>query len=151
MSDHHNHHCCVIDIAGSGIMIEGRSGSGKTSLALGLLERAAVRRIEAFHVADDQAMLSTGDGGLIASTPQNLAGKVEIRGFGVSELPYRQCAVVNLVVRMVDDELIERMPEPKSCSILGLKIPVIDVPIQHEEAAARIVFAVLKSMQQNSK
>lgn len=146
MRDPANHHCCVVDISGTGVLIEGPSGSGKTSLALGLLERAEVMGRPAFLVADDQAMLQLVNGALVARVPGALAGKAEIRGFGISRRPYLENTVVRLVTNLVEDEMVERMPEPMTRSYLGLKLPCVNVPTRHEAAAARIVFAHLDEM-----
>ena len=48
-----NHHCNVLLISDCGILIEGESGSGKTSLTLGLLEKACALGIPAKLVSDD--------------------------------------------------------------------------------------------------
>ena len=53
MGVNETHHGCVVDIGGKGILITGKSGSGKTSLALGLIERAPVA---AALVADDRVI-----------------------------------------------------------------------------------------------
>ena len=146
MSGSENCHCCVVEISGTGILIKGSSGSGKTSLALGLLERAVNRGLHGELVADDQAIIEAKEGALVARAPKSLAGKVEIRGFGISTSPYRESTVIGMVAQLVDDELVERMPEPAVCSVRGLKIPLVQVPIRHEEAAARIIFANLETM-----
>ena len=150
MNDPGNYHCCVVEIAGLGILIEGPSGSGKTSLALGLLERAEVKGIPGFLVADDQALLESKNGELVASVPGALAGKAEIRGFGISLRAYRESTAVHLVVELVEDELVERMPEQITRPYRGMELPYTQVPIRHEAAAARIVFAHLDMMKRKS-
>ena len=52
-----NHHACALEIHGTGILIKGSSGSGKTSLMLGLLERAKLENLNAAMIADDQVLL----------------------------------------------------------------------------------------------
>ena len=86
MTNSLTHHCCIIEINNQGIMIEGKAGSGKTSLAFGLLERAEQLGLKAFWIADDQAHLETNDGCLVARVPETLAGKVELRGFGILQV-----------------------------------------------------------------
>ncbi|MDJ0612040.1 MAG: HPr kinase/phosphatase C-terminal domain-containing protein [Rhizobiaceae bacterium] len=136
-----NHHCNVISIEQQGILIEGPSGSGKTSLALGLLERAKLRALKCTFISDDQVMLENRHGSLHAKTPKTIAGKVEIRGFGITEIPFEREAQIQLVAKLVPDNEIERIPEPKTCRILGMEIPSINVPMRHEEHAARIILA----------
>jgi serine kinase of HPr protein (carbohydrate metabolism regulator) len=71
---------CVA-IGGRGVVIEGPSGSGKSSLALGLIDRGAAL------VGDDGISLEAREGRLWALPPPNIAGKLEIRNLGIVELP----------------------------------------------------------------
>ncbi len=138
-----NRHCTVVSINGFGILIEGQSGSGKTSLALGLLERAEARSLPATFVTDDQAFLESRSGKLIAKAPDEIAGKVEIRGFGILNMPHSDEAPIHLVVKLVPDDTIKRMPDRKTTSLCGMEIPSLDVPIMHEQQSVRIIFAWL--------
>ena len=138
-----NFHCTVVSINGNGILIEGPSGSGKSSLALGLLERAEAKSISSSLVCDDQALLEARDGRLIAKAPSTIAGKIEVRGFGIVDLPFIKSVEVNLVARLVSELDLERMPKPKTETKLEITIPRIDVPAKHEEQAKRIIFAWL--------
>jgi len=136
-----NHHCTVVELSGIGVLMEGASGAGKTSLALGLLEAAKSLGQQAFLVADDQANLHKTGGSLVASVPQPIAGRIEIRGFGVTTQQHLDSTVVRIVARMVDDEAIERMPEAKSCRLQGIELPLVAVPCRHEKASIRILMA----------
>lgn len=139
-----NQHCCVVEVAGCGILIKGASGTGKTSLALGILEQAGQDGLAAFMVADDQAMLWNSGSGLEASVPEKIAGIVEIRGFGISSCRYKPSTMIGLVVSIVDDGKIKRMPEPKTARMGDFDLPLVEVPRCHEQASRRIVFAWLK-------
>ena len=76
-----NYHACLIQLEGRGVLISGRSGAGKTSLMLGLLEAAQQKNQSVNFVSDDQVILTAENGKLIGSAPIAIAGKVEIFGF----------------------------------------------------------------------
>lgn len=134
-------HCCTLDAAGKGILIEGISGAGKTSLMLGLVERLQRLEISAAVVSDDQTILTLTDGRLAATAPETIQGRVELRGYGIVDVDYRKETTPVLLVKMVADETVTRLPEAATCLILGKPVSVIEVPQRHEEAAARIVIA----------
>ena len=138
-----NHHCCVVAIDGVGILLEGASGSGKTSLALGLIEAARLRGFLASMVCDDQAILQKQRTKLVAHAPATIAGLVEIRGHGVVRIDHLSHTPVNLVARLVADEAIERMPCEKSVVLRGVVVCLIEVPQRHEALAIRIILARL--------
>lgn len=138
-----NHHCSVVRIGDYGILIEGASGTGKTSIALGLIETFKNNNVDAALVCDDQALLKIEDGYLVARTPSALIDKVEIRGFGIASIETTGFAKISLIVGLVADENIERMPEPETKELLGVCLPYLKVPIRHEALAIRIVKAWL--------
>lgn len=138
-----NHHACALKINDIGILIKGSSGSGKTSLMLGLLERAKLETISAWMVADDQVFLTVDNGKLVASSPENTAGLLELRGYGILKTPYKKSCEIKVVVNILQDEKIERMPDQKYHLFETLKLPLIEVPKRHENLAVRIVFAWL--------
>lgn len=137
-------HGNVLAIGHCGILIEGSSGSGKSSLAMGLIERAERCGLNAAFVADDRFLLTSNEGKLIANVPDTIAGKIEVRGYGIVDLPHQHSCEISVVVRIKADEDIKRMPEKSSVLIQNISLPLVEVPARHEEAAARIVFAWLK-------
>jgi len=137
------HHACALEIDQTGILIKGLSGSGKTSLLMGLLERANQENKEAFLIADDRVYLKTRANKLEAETPPSIAGSVEIHGHGIITLPNKDRTTISLVVELTRDEDVERMPEQKQYEFEGLHLPLVEVPIRHETQAVRIVFAWL--------
>ena len=70
-------HGCMVDMRGVGVLIIGKSGSGKSETAIGLLERGASL------VADDMVRIKYVGGELVASAPDLSRGYLEIRGIGI--------------------------------------------------------------------
>ncbi len=138
-----NRHCCVVEIGGAGVMIEGHSGSGKTSLAFGLVDAAARRGIAANFVADDQALIGRQGGRAIASAPDTIAGLAEVHGHGIVRVAHQPSCSISLVARLVPDEALDRMPAKKTTTLLDIEVPLVEVPVRHEAQAVRIILASL--------
>src|SRR3954447_22487577 len=73
-------HASTVATEGRAVVIAGPSGSGKSDLALRLLDRGFTL------VSDDQTTIKRDGDRLIASAPPNIAGKLEIRGIGIVEM-----------------------------------------------------------------
>lgn len=89
---------------GAGVLLLGRSGAGKSDLALRLIARGALL------VADDRTELCVQGEGLIASAPRLLAGLLEVRGVGILRLEAVSNARILLACELTT-EAIERMPD----------------------------------------
>jgi HPr kinase/phosphorylase len=111
-------HATCVDIAGRGVMITGKSGAGKSRLAMELVALGAVL------VGDDQTELSVVDGALQATAPASIRGLIEARGIGIIEVPVINRTEIKLIVNM-DQVETERLPNLDVRSILGVQIPVI--------------------------
>lgn len=131
-------HASSVLIDGRVVLIAGRSGSGKSDLALRLIDRGA--RL----VADDYTRLESREGRLVASAPPQIAGRIEIRGVGIVELASAAEGMVALLVDL--DGAVERMPaEPLSTTTYeGVAIPTLGLsafeasaPIKVEQALRR--------------
>jgi len=94
-------HATCVEWFGRGILIRGKSGAGKSDLALRLIDAGATL------VADDQVMLENG----FASAPPRLQGLLEVRGFGIVKLPFTEKTAVALTVDLCARNEIERLPE----------------------------------------
>jgi HPr kinase/phosphorylase len=92
----------------AGALIIGPSGSGKSSLALMVIEACPFQR--SALVADDAVIIEQAVGGLIARAPDRIRGLIEIRGFGPSAV--RAISACPLVLAVDLGAATERMPAP---------------------------------------
>jgi serine kinase of HPr protein (carbohydrate metabolism regulator) len=106
---------CVA-IGGRGVLIEGAPGSGKSSLALALIDRGAVL------VGDDGILAEVRDGRLIAAPHPRIAGKLEVRGVGLVTMPVSGPVPVALVVTL-DSAAPRFVEQPGSVAIAGIALP----------------------------
>jgi HPr kinase/phosphorylase len=118
------------------VLIRGKSGAGKSDLALRLIDGGAAL------VADDYCETSAGNGALSVTAPEGIAGKLEIRGFGIIKLPARAAATVGLVVDLAPEAEIERLPESTTCMIEGIALHRVAVDAFSASAAAKVRLAL---------
>lgn len=125
-------HATTVAIDGDGVMIRGPSGSGKSDLALRLIDEGAVL------VADDRTALSVEAGRVVARPPEAIAGMLEVRGLGIVRLPIQAAAPLFLVVDLVDPSACERLPEAKTVELLGCALPCIKLAPFETSATAKL-------------
>ena len=111
-------HASCVDVNGSGVLIVGRSGSGKSSLAINLLALGSKL------VADDQCKLVRKNNSFRISKPDSLPKSIEIRGVGLVSVPMVNETSLDWVVNM-DEVEKERMPTPQFTEIGGLRVPTV--------------------------
>ena len=111
-------HSSSVSCDNDAVLIIGRSGTGKSSLALELISRGAIL------VADDRTLIQNDGINLSASPVPETAGKIEARGVGILSTPCAQMKRVVLVVDMDKEETL-RLPTKRYMEILGYKLPLI--------------------------
>ena len=130
--------CVAVD--GVGVLLRGPSGSGKSDLALRLIDAGAML------VADDGVELRVDGGRLMATlpstAPESVRGRLEVRGFGILPMPSIAAAPVALALDMVTAGTIERMPERQTIQWLGIDVPVLCLDPATASAAAKVRLAV---------
>lgn len=129
-------HGSCVEIDGRGVLLRGPSGRGKSDLALRLIDGGA--RL----VADDRVDLDEQGGVLTASSPEPIAGRLEVRGVGIVTVPAVAAAPLALVVELVRLEDLERLPEPRFSNFLGIDVPLIRLVATEVSAAAKVRLAV---------
>lgn len=128
-------HATTVAKQGRAVIIAGRSGSGKSDLALRLFDRGFVL------VSDDQTMVRKADGRLIASAPPTIRGKLEVRGIGIVEVEAVDDMPVCLFVEL--SEAVERMPEAGlKRMLLGVAVPLIGIDAMSASAAPKVDLAL---------
>ncbi|UKJ77280.1 HPr kinase/phosphorylase [Azospirillum brasilense] len=100
-----------------GVLLRGPSGSGKSDLALRMIDAGALL------VADDQVELRVDQDRLMATAPAALAGLLEVRGVGIMPLPAAAEAEVGLVVDLVPRDAVERLPMEEAADLLDRAVP----------------------------
>lgn len=136
MSDRLLLHATAIAIEGHAVLLRGPSGSGKSDLALRLIDAGA--RL----VADDQSELDRRGDSVIVRAPTTIAGLVEVRGIGIFRLTALAEAPVALIADLVQPESAERLPARHSETILGVALPLIAVVPFEASAAAKLRLAL---------
>lgn len=134
--------CLALD--GEGVLLLGDPGSGKSDLALRLIDQAGCglsgRLRTSQLVADDQVLIRRQGHALIASAPPALAGILEIRGLGLARLPALAETVLRLAVRLTPASGIERMPglARSRMEILGAGLALVLLDPNTASAPARL-------------
>lgn len=129
-------HGTSVALGGDGILLRGPSGSGKSDLALRLIDEGG--RL----VADDQTELRLAGDDVSMAAPATIAGRMEVRGIGILRVPVVATAPLRLVVDLVPSAAIERLPEPQSCDYLGRRFPLIQVAPFEASAPAKLRLAL---------
>lgn len=129
-------HGTAVEVDGLGVLLLGPSGSGKSDLALRLIDRGA--RL----IADDRTDVSAAGGRLEVSAPKEIKGLVEARGVGLMPVENRDRAWLGLVIDLAPAEPVERLPEPAGWQCLGVTVPRLALKPFEASAAAKVRLAV---------
>jgi serine kinase of HPr protein (carbohydrate metabolism regulator) len=128
-------HASTVAVDGRAVLISGPSGSGKSDLALRLLDRGFTL------VSDDQTIVRRDGDRLIAAAPATIAGKLEIRGIGIVDMETVSDVPVALLVELTSD--IQRLPDDSGeRPILGIALPLISIDALAASAPSKVALAL---------
>ncbi len=128
-------HGTCVSIGATGVLIRGASGTGKSDLALRLIDRGAVL------VSDDYCDVAVENGAVMLSAPTTIAGRMEVRGLGIVPVAHRASARLGLIIDLADHTEIERLPEKTTEELNGVTVRWMRVDPTHASADAKIRMA----------
>lgn len=124
-----------IAINGRGVLIEGAPGTGKSSLALALIDRGAEL------VGDDGVMLTAVDQHLIARPHPQTRELLEVRNLGLLRFPFRHEVVLAVVIRL-DPQAPRYIERPEMTEIAGITLPLVRIWPQNHPPAIKVELAL---------
>ena len=128
-------HGTAVAIEGEAVLLRGSPGTGKSDLALRLIDGGA--RL----LADDQAVLQRVNERILVRAPAPIAGLIEVRGVGILRVDPVDEAPLALIVDLVPSAAVERLPESRFEAVLGLAVPLIALAPFEASAAAKLRLA----------
>jgi serine kinase of HPr protein (carbohydrate metabolism regulator) len=117
-------HATAVLIGAKALLIRGEPGSGKSRLALRLIQTLPFARL----IGDDRVHVEARHGRLLVRPAETLAGLIEVRGLGIRHVPHEPVAVAGWVLDLVPEA--DRLPEPRGqkTSICGVVLPHFTLP-----------------------
>ncbi len=127
-------HATSVAIDGHAVLLEGVSGTGKSDLALRLIDRGAVL------ISDDQTLLVRQGTLLVARAPSTIRGQMEVRGLGIIALPQIDDVPVALIVRLGTEPM--RMPERRQRRLAGVVVREVAFEAFHASTPIKVEWAL---------
>jgi len=139
-------HGTCVGLGRRAALLRGPPGSGKSDLALRFLflARRGPAALEApVLVADDQVCLVSDGSRLLASAPESIRGRIEVRGVGIVAVKSVPEAELVLVVDLVETGAVERMPEWDARAHLhGIDLPLLRLAPFESSAPIKLALAL---------
>lgn len=146
-------HGTCVSLGRHGVLLRGPSGAGKSDLALRFMALPGEGRLRPHLVADDQVLVAANaKRALLASAPAAIAGKIEVRGLGIVEMPFLPEAELVLVCDLVSLEHVPRMPPEaeQSITIAGIPLPTLTLAPFEASAPLKLKMALLRAAPDNA-
>ena len=113
-------HGTSVSIDGDGVLFRGPPGSGKSDLALRMINFGAQL------ISDDQVCLTRRNDNIFMSSPPTIRNSLEVRGIGIVNSIAQKEALLILVLNMLPNNVANRMPIWQLCTFLDIKVPAVE-------------------------
>lgn len=148
-------HAGLMELYGMGVLITGDSSVGKSETALDLIIRG--HRL----VADDVVDIKKLETGLSGKCPENIRHFLEIRGLGILDIrrlygvgSVKTSASIDVVIHLEkwdDTKEYDRLGlDEHHTEILGVQVPIINVPVKPGRNVAMIVEVATRNTRQKA-
>jgi HPr kinase/phosphorylase len=129
-------HASCVDLLGTGVALVGPPGTGKSDLALRLIDRGA--RL----VSDDRLAVERHGDVLIGRAVDSIAGLIEVRGLGIMRINHCVSTRLGLVVALGCAGPLPRLPEHLTYELLGVALPYLELDPRTPSACAKVRLAL---------
>jgi len=126
------YHATSVVFCGRGLLLMGPSGSGKSDLALRIMDAGGSL------ISDDYTQLTVSNHQLFGSPPENIKGMMEVRGVGLLRVPYIRSTRLDVVITCDSIESIERMPQAIHTEIEGIQLRQLSLYPFESSAVAKL-------------
>ena len=124
-------HSSAIVLEDNGVLIVGDSGSGKSDLALRLIDSGATL------ISDDITICEKKNDIIYLSAPAETKGLLEVREVGIITVPFVEKIILKMIVKLEEGDL-QRMPCKNTQKILGQKIPTVIINGRNSSSVAKV-------------
>jgi serine kinase of HPr protein (carbohydrate metabolism regulator) len=129
------HQATCIAIGGRGVLVEGPPGSGKSSIALALIDRGAQ------FIGDDGVLVKAVRSRLVARPHPRIRGLIEIRNLGLLTFPCIDEAAIALVIRL-DEDAPRYIEKAETVEIEGVTLPMLRIWPESGPLAIKVELAL---------
>jgi HPr kinase/phosphorylase len=131
-----NIHATALVVGRAGVLVSGRSGAGKTALAIGVIRVARAYGIHAAIVADDRCLVRAAGARLCAAAPDAIAGLAEIVHLGPMTVHVEPSALIDLHISLVEPAQAPRFAEERTARFCGVDVAELLLPERASAAGA---------------
>ena len=124
-------HGTAIALEDKGVLLIGPSGSGKSDLALRLIDSGATL------ISDDQIICERRNDEIFLFPHKKINGLIEVRGVGIIKVPYIENVKLKMIVQLINKQP-ERIPVKEEKNFLNLKIKFIKIIGKEASSTAKV-------------
>ncbi|MCR9136963.1 MAG: HPr kinase/phosphatase C-terminal domain-containing protein [Alphaproteobacteria bacterium] len=139
-------HATALVVGETGLLVTGPSGSGKSRLALAMIQAARARGAYATLVSDDRVRLQVLGSKVIAIAPLRIAGMIELRGSGILKVDHLPRAIMHMAISVDLPQEHSRLPaaDARYSPQPGIDLPLVHLVPGHLHDPTELIDALLQ-------